>query len=130
MGAALKFARNVLKKRSVCFILSDFWTAGYEQPLRVMARRHDITGIHCWDSLETAIPDVGLLYTRDAETGTLNWIDTSDRNTRAQYAREFEHNRTRTADLLRKAGADYLGMDTRVACGTKLMHFFEKRAKK
>jgi hypothetical protein len=95
-----------------------------------MAKRHDITGIHCWDSLETALPDVGLLCTRDAETGTLNWIDTSDRDTRVQYAREFGNNRALTASLLRKAGADYLGMDTRAAYGTELMHFFEKRAKR
>ena len=130
LAGALGFARNVLRKRSVCFILSDFWTDNYEQPLRVMAQRHDVTGIHCWDSLETSMPDVGLLCTRDAETGALNWIDTSDRNTRAQYAREFGNNRARTASLLRKAGADYLGMDTRAAYGTELMHFFEKRAKR
>ncbi|MFM8488383.1 MAG: DUF58 domain-containing protein, partial [Bacteroidota bacterium] len=51
LAGALSFARNVLRKRSVCFILSDFWTDNYEQPLRVMAQKHDITGIHCWDSL-------------------------------------------------------------------------------
>ena len=64
------------------------------------------------------------------KTGMLNWIDTSDRDTRVQYAREFGNNRARTASLLRKAGADYLGMDTRAAYGTELMHFFEKRAKR
>jgi hypothetical protein len=30
LAGALGFARNVLRKRSVCFILSDFWTDNYQ----------------------------------------------------------------------------------------------------
>ncbi|MEZ4891841.1 MAG: DUF58 domain-containing protein [Saprospiraceae bacterium] len=75
---AIQYIRNILKKRSVCFILSDFMDKNYEAALRVLARRHDVVGIHCWDKLEREIPDVGLVHLRDAETGEMCWMDTTD----------------------------------------------------
>jgi uncharacterized protein (DUF58 family) len=108
MAAAIQFTRNVLKKRSVCFLLSDFWAEGYDIPLRTLARRHDCVGIHCWDARERDLPDVGLLHTRDAESGQNTWLDTHDPVLRRAYARRFDVNRDNASGAFQRAGADFL----------------------
>jgi len=128
--AAIQFTRNVLKKKSVCFLLSDFLAVGYEVPLRGLARRHDCVGIHCWDARERELPNVGLLYTHDAESGQHNWLDTSDPQLRQTYTRRFDDNRDNAILAFRRAGADFLSLQTSESYASALLHFFEKRAKK
>ena len=130
LTAAIRFTRNVLKKKSVCFLLSDFLSAGYEAALRTLARRHDCVGIHCWDLRERDLPDVGLLHTRDAESGQQAWLDSTDPEFRRAYARRFEENREYASAAFRKAGADFLSLQTSESYASALLHFFEKRAKK
>lgn len=130
LTAAIQFTRNVMKKRCVCFILSDFLTDQYESALRVLARRHDCVGIHCWDTREEELPDVGLIHVRDAETGAMNWLDTTDPVLRRKYKTRFLQNRQRAENIFRKAGADFLSLNTTESYATALMHFFEKRARK
>lgn len=130
LAGAVQFTRNVLKKRSVCFLLSDFWAENYEPALRVLARRHDCVGIHCWDERERELPDVGLLHIRDAETGAVSWVDSTDPAMRSSYRNRFDLNRQRATAAFRRAGADFLSLNTRESYGAALMHFFEKRARK
>lgn len=130
LAGAVQFTRNVLKKRSVCFLLSDFWAESYEPALRVLARRHDCVGIHCWDTRERELPDVGLLQIRDAETGITSWVDSTDPAMRTQYRDRFDQNLQRANAAFRRAGADFLSLNTRESYGAALMHFFEKRARK
>jgi uncharacterized protein (DUF58 family) len=129
LAGAMQFTRNVLKKRSVCFILSDFWAADYDAALRVLARRHDCVGIHCWDPRERKLPDVGLLRVRNAESGQKIWIDTTDPAIRAQYAERFDKNRDYASRAFRRAGADFLSLQTTDSYASALLHFFEKRAR-
>jgi len=130
LTAAIQFTLNVLKKKSVCFVLSDFWANDYDVSLRTLARRHDCVGIHCWDARERDLPDVGLLQTRDNESGQQTWLDTSDPQLRRAYMRRFEDNRAYATTAFRRAGADFLSLQTSKPYTTALLHFFEKRAKK
>lgn len=130
LSGAIQFTRNVLKKRSVCFILSDFWTMDYEIALRTLARRHDCVGIHCWDMREREMPNVGLLQARDAESGKQVWLDTADRLFRQEYTQGFDQNTELAHTTFKRAGADFLSLQTAEPYATTLLHFFEKRAKK
>mgnify|MGYP000411247162 CR=1 FL=1 len=128
--AAIQFTRNVLKKKSVCFILSDFWADGYDIPLRTLARRHDCVGIQCWDVRERDLPDVGLLHTSNAESCQNTWLDTHDPALRRAYAQRFDENRDNAVLAFQRAGADFLSLQTSESYAPALLHFFEKRAKK
>lgn len=130
LSAAIQFTRNVLKKKSVCFVLSDFWTSGYDAALRTLARRHDCVGIHCWDTRERELPDVGLLHTRDAESGQYRWLDTTDPQLRRAYTQHFDDKQSYAISAFRSAGADFLSLQTAESYASALLHFFEKRAKK
>ncbi len=129
LALALRFVHNVLKKRSVCFVLSDFLAAGYEEALRVVARRHDCIGIHCWDVLERDLPDVGVLRVADAETGEQMWVDTTSGRLRRQYRATFEDHRAKTQSLFRRAGADFISLCTDQPYVRELLAFFARRSK-
>lgn len=127
LAEALQFTHNVLKQRSVCFVLSDFLAPSFETPLRILAKRHDCIGVHCWDDREKQLPPVGLLLTRDPETGAETWVDTDDPAWRADYQRRFEQHLEATQSLFRRAGADFLSVETTDSYIQALLRFFEMR---
>lgn len=129
INKALRYIHNGLKKRCVCFVLSDFLGDGYDESLRVLARQHDCIGIHCWDPLERDLPDVGVLRVADAETGEQIWVDTTSMQLRWQYGYSFEQHRANTQQLFRKAGADFLSIGTHEAYTKALLQFFTRRSK-
>lgn len=129
VAGALQFVHNALKKRSVCFVLSDFLDEKYESALRVLARQHDCIGLHVWDTLERDLPDVGVLRVSDAESGVQTWVDTTSPSVRRRYAQTFEAHMTATEGVFRRAGADFLSLNTEQPYVRALLQFFSRRSK-
>ncbi len=129
MSIALQYLNNIIKKRSICFLLSDFMTRGYDNALRIAAKRHDIVGIHVVDPAEEQLPPVGLLRALDAETDTRIWIDASDKTTRERFARWYADNLAYSQSLFKKTGVDMMSIRTTESYVNALMKFFQKRAK-
>ncbi len=127
IGEALRYFNNLVKKRSICFILSDFMNTGYEDPLRIAARRHDIIGVHLYDPREKQIPDVGLIRAVDAETGKVGWIDTGMASIRQRYADIFQENFDYFRNTFLKSGTDYVSIQTDESYVNALLKFFKKR---
>lgn len=127
IGEALRYFNNVVKKRSICFILSDFMNTGYEDPLRIAARRHDIIGVHLYDPREKQIPNVGLIRAVDAETGKVGWIDTGMASIRQKYADIFNENFDYFRNTFLKSGTDYVSIQTDESYVNALLKFFKKR---
>lgn len=130
LGKALRYIHTGVKKRCVCFVLSDFLADGYEEALRVLARQHDCIGIHCWDPLERDLPDVGLLRVMDAESEEQIWVDTTSYALRRQYWHSFEDHTAATKQLFRRAGADFMSIGTHQPYTNALLQFFSNRSKK
>ncbi|MBK8555789.1 MAG: DUF58 domain-containing protein [Lewinellaceae bacterium] len=128
LSGALRYMINGLKKRSVCFLLSDFLAENYDEALRVLSGRHDCIGIHCWDPLERDLPDVGVLRVADAETGEQIWVDTTSTNLRRNYWDAFMRHTEETKSIFRKAGADFLSLSTDQEYTKALLQFFSKRS--
>ncbi|MCA0238362.1 MAG: DUF58 domain-containing protein [Bacteroidetes bacterium] len=129
IAGALQFVHNALKKRCVCFVLSDFLDDKYERALGILARQHDCIGIHCWDALERDLPDVGILRVADAETGQQIWVDTTSIRLRRQYAHTFETHLEATRSLFRRVGADFLSLRTDQPYVQALLQFFNRRSR-
>jgi uncharacterized protein (DUF58 family) len=129
LDSALRYVCNGLKKRSVVFLLSDFLASGYEESLKVLARRHDCIGIHCWDPLERDLPDVGVLRVADAESGQQIWVDTTSTSVRRHYAQSFDTHAATTQSLFREAGAGFISLGTHQPYVKPLMQFFAQRNK-
>ena len=129
LGEALRYFNNVVKKRSICFVLSDFMTKNYEAPLRIASRRHDLVGVHIYDPCEEEMPNIGLVRAKDAETGELAWLDTSSPYTRKQHAEWFEENFSYFKSTFAKSGTDFVSIRTDENYVTSLLKFFKKRSK-
>jgi uncharacterized protein (DUF58 family) len=129
IGLALEYFTNVVKKRSICFILSDFISPAYESPLKVAARKHDMIGIHVIDRREQEIPNVGLIRALDAETGQTRWLDTSSRKVRADYADWSQTHFNYFKSIFIKSGADAVSILTDESYVNALLKFFKKRSR-
>lgn len=128
LGRALEYLNNVIKKRSICFILSDFMAQGYETPLRIASRRHDVVGVHLYDPREEELPNIGLMRAVDAETGHVQWVDTSVQAVRENYANWFQKNQQYFRSSFLKSGSDVLSVRTDESYIKVLHQFFKKRA--
>jgi uncharacterized protein (DUF58 family) len=109
----LKAGLHAIKKRSLVFIISDFISApGWERPLNLLSRRHEVLAVRLWDPREVELPDVGPILMEDAETGTQLYVDTHDKRFRQRFQ---EAARQREAELnarFKRAGIDVLSLST------------------
>lgn len=127
LGAALEKAQKVLKKRSVVFVLSDFYSTDYRQPLEIMARKHDVVPIVLRDTLEKQFPCAGFLRLFDAETGSARLILTKEaQDYNATAVKELESlirdfRSLRLEPLLIETGKPYLPI---------LLNYFDRKAKR
>ena len=129
MTVGLQYLNSVIKKRSITFLLSDFMTRGYDDALRIAARRHDIIGVHIADPSEEQLPPVGLLRAVDAETGERIWLDTSDDATRNRYAMWYLENFKYFKTIFAKTGVDSVSIRTTESYVNALLKFFQARVR-
>ncbi|MBK7764523.1 MAG: DUF58 domain-containing protein [Bacteroidetes bacterium] len=124
---ALKFLNNVMKKRSIAFLLSDFISANYKDALHIAARRHDMIGIHVHDPRDKSLPNIGLIKIQDSETGKERWIDTDDKSFQKKYQQHFSSFEQQTKDFFTKCGSSLLSIRTDEDYVKKLQLFFKSR---
>ncbi|MEM6396531.1 MAG: DUF58 domain-containing protein [Bacteroidota bacterium] len=127
IAKALDFFTDLVKKRSICFLLSDFLSQGYQKTLGIAARRHDLVGLHIYDPAEQKLPRLGLIRAEDAETGREKWLDTDSRQVREQFEQEISRQWDYAEESFRLARADYLRMATTEDYVLGLRRFFEQR---
>ncbi len=127
---ALSFFNNVTKKRSIAFLISDMLDSDYEKPLRIAKRKHDFVTLLTKDIAEETLPDLGLVPIKDYESGQTFWVDTSDKEVRANYKRNRDKKILETEELLRKSGIDYTHLYTNRSYVQPLMQLFKKRESK
>jgi len=129
VSLALEYFNNVVKKRCICFVLSDFIADGYDTALRIAARRHDVIGMHIYDPKEKELPNVGLIRVVDAETGKLHFLDTSSAKVRDAQKNWFDKNHNYFKNSFAKSGAGLISLATDVPYTGALLNFFKNRSK-
>lgn len=127
LASALRYLNNVLKKKGIVFVLSDFMDVGYGDALRIAARRHDIIGVRVFDPMDEKLPPVGLLRAYDPETGEMLWVDCSHEPTRQLHTRGYEEAAAYYRDSFLRSGADALNVRTDGSYINVLRQFFKKR---
>ncbi len=127
IAAALQYFNNVVNKKSIAFVFSDFIDTGYEKPLMIAAKKHDVIGVHIHDKREEELPDVGIVRMYDAEAKKTVLVDTSNVTTRAQYKSNFTHNLNAFRTTFLKSGADTISIHSQKPYINELHSFFRKR---
>jgi len=128
LSSPLRAGWNAIARRSMIFVVSDFFSApGWGELLARLARRHDVVAVRVHDPLESTLPDLGLVTLQDAETGEQILIDTQDRGVRdrfEQIASEREETLRRT---LMQAGVDAMEVSTQDDLAETLLRFADLR---
>jgi uncharacterized protein (DUF58 family) len=127
LSTALRFAQRVMKRRGIVAVISDFQAEGYDRPLGILRRRHDVLALHLWDPRESDVPDAGLVALLDPETGERMIVDTGDPAIRRRLqAATLQESR----DIFRRANVDVLPLSTAESYDKPLAAFFKSREKR
>ncbi|MGB0930445.1 MAG: DUF58 domain-containing protein [Chitinophagales bacterium] len=124
---ALKYFGNVIKKKCIAFLLSDFIDDRYEKSLNIVGRKHDLVGIRIYDPREQELPSVGLIRVKDAETGRTIWLDTANKAEMKRYKVNYLKNQDNCKQFFSRSGADLISIPTNRPYVKYLMNFFKKR---
>ena len=121
LGRALMYLQRVVKRRSVVCVLSDFLDPEFETPFKLVGRRHDLLAMHVRDPRESALPRVGWIQLRDAETGTVSWLNSSKQTPEAGM---------QMTQVCKTARADLLQLSTEGQHLEALIQFLQQRDSK
>lgn len=124
---ALKYLTSVIKKRSIAFVISDFMDSNFSDALKIANKKHDLVALRIYDKREQELPNVGLLKLVDAETGTLKWVDTSDKKVRTQYLANAKKHEAYLKEIFNKSGVDTANINTEESYIPPLTNLFKRR---
>lgn len=127
ISEALRYFTNVMKKRCIAFIFSDFIDNKFEDALKIANKKHDIIAVRIFDKRETELPRIGLIKVKNAETGKLSWVDTSSAQTRKNYNNWFKNLDQDLNELFIRSGIDAVNISTDEDYIKPLIQLFKKR---
>ncbi|MDD4820001.1 MAG: DUF58 domain-containing protein [Flavobacteriales bacterium] len=127
IGAAMEYLFGVMKKKAIVFLVSDFINAGYADALKIISRKHDMTGIRVYDPAEENLPDVGMVLMRNDETGRYVWANTSSRAVKQEYYQQYDRRVAYFEDTFRHSGAGTISTSTNDDYAKKLLGYFKNR---
>ncbi len=107
LAVLLQAANGLARRRSLLVVVSDFISApGWEGHLGRLALRHEVVAIQVSDPREFELPDAGMIYVEDAETGEQIFVDTSDPGFRSRLRAAADERQVAISSAARKAGVD------------------------
>ncbi len=127
-GAALEYLTGVQKRRATVFFVSDFLAQGYARQLRAAARRHDIIAVRVREPVDEALPDIGIVRVRDAETGATIDVDSGSGRVRAAYREQVAEIDDERRRLFGELGIDEIALNVGQDYVPALLRFFRRRA--
>jgi uncharacterized protein (DUF58 family) len=127
LGLALGTVSQVLKRRSLVLVISDFRAEGWERPLAELARRHDAVAIRVSDRSDLEAPAAGSFGAVDPETGELAWLPLGSARFRAAWRARGVALRRACLDACTRSRVSLLEVDTADDPALKLLEFFERR---
>ncbi len=130
LKSALEALAHVARRRSVAFVISDFFTSGYERALSLASAKHDVIPVVLTDRREMELPDVGLATFEDLESGEMVTVDTSDKRVRAHYHAEMTKLQKARRQLFLKLGVDSVEIETGGSFVTPLRDLFARRSRR
>ncbi len=128
VSQALKFLSSVTKKKAIVFVISDFISDEFEQPLKIASKKHDLTGIRVYDAREEKMINLGMVPMLDAETGELQLVNTSSKSVRMEYEKYYQDKVKYFKETFSKCGSGTVNTRVDESYVTKLLGYFKARS--
>lgn len=135
LAAALDYLNKVVTRKSVAFLISDFFEPDSEakrlkKALAIANRRHDLIAVTLNDVREKELPDCGLIHLEDAETGKMTLVDTSSKKVRTDYLLRAQLRLKNRQRLFDSVGMDHIDIATHESYSDEIVKFFLKRRRR
>ncbi len=127
IGITLDYFNNVIKKRSIVFLISDFLDHSFEDQLKITNRKHDLVALQITDDAEYKLPKVGWIQMEDLESGNLKWVYTNAAKVRKRYADQGHAHDRYLKETFRRSGVDFAKVATGESYVKPLMNLFKNR---
>lgn len=130
LNSAMKYTLDLLKRRSIVFLISDFVDEDYFHTMKGMARKHDLIVIHIFDKREAAFPSLGIIPLLEKESGRNIWVNTSSGEFKNLFDRTYRSNTESLENFCHRNDVNYLAVDTSESYVPKLIKLFKGRNRK
>ena len=127
ISIALEHIQKVLKRKSIIFLLSDFWDDSYQQTMKLINKKHDLINIQILDKAEIAIPKLGMVKFYDAETQKSAWIDTNNKQVQNISTKYIQNKNKVIKEFCKQHKIDFISIDTAEGYLNPLEQFFSTR---
>ena len=127
VGFALDHIQKVLKRKSIIFILSDFWDNSFYQSMKRLNKKHDLINIQILDQSEFKLPNMGLMKVHDAENKNVYWIDTTKYNNRRNISELNLSKKNSIKYFCKRNNIDLINVNTKNGYVEPLVRFFNSR---
>ena len=124
---ALRYLSNVMKKKAIVFILSDFMDDNYDNALKIVGRKHDVTGIRVFDKYEENIPKLGMVPMLDAESGNTILVNTNSKKVRTNYTANYINTVDYFENTFRRSGSGTISTRIDESYVKKLLGYFKRK---
>ncbi|WP_143960382.1 DUF58 domain-containing protein [Litoribacter populi] len=129
LNSMFTYTLNMVKKRSIIIVISDFIDEGYERTLKAMGEKHDVVAIQVTDPRETMLPSLGIIPIYDKEEDKTTWVNTAFRTFSKKISSTFTEEREAISDLCKRHQINYLPIDTQQDIVLPLIELFKYRNK-
>jgi len=127
ISKALKYLYRLLNKKTIIFILSDFFDQSYEDELKILAKKHDVIAIQVVDNAEIVLPKAGLLHLYDPETKSNFVVNSSSKRIRDRFARESLLQQQNLKEKFKRMSIDLITLKPHEDYIGELLRFFRRR---
>lgn len=128
LNEGFKFLQSTQKKRTICFVISDFIDEGqFLEGMKVARKRHDLIALKIEDPMEYELPKMGYIQLFNAETGVTTWVDSNDAATQQQFREQFKEQEEKINRELDRMGIDHCVLNTAEDSVLPLVQLFKNR---
>ncbi|HOQ79926.1 MAG TPA: DUF58 domain-containing protein [Candidatus Cloacimonadota bacterium] len=127
---AIEFVWKIAKKKSIVFIISDFFDTGYEHSLKILSKKHDVVAFRIIDPTEIELPDAGIIHMQDPETGKTITINSSSNQFRDSFQKYISQQNNEIEKRFKRMKIDFLTIKTNEEYIKNLIKFFKNRVKR
>lgn len=130
VAEACDFLVRTLRRKSVVFLVSDFFSDPLDKPIGKLAKKHETLALRVLDPVETKLPKGGRVVMMDPETGFQTEVNTGNANLRMGYAKMMSRQTEGVAGIFKKYGIDFADLSTQGDTLASLHQLLKKHSRK
>ena len=117
-----------IKKRSICFVISDFLDDNnFMEGMKLSRRKHDVVAIRLFDEQEMHLPKIGFIQLYNAETNERTWVNSNSPKIQKEFEEVFSKQIAATEKGFKRSGIDFTTIRTDQNFIRPLVELFHRR---